>query len=73
MSHEPVPYPNPSQPSLRASDADRSLVTELLGAAYAEGRLDRDEYDTRIQSALSAIAASAGISRCASTAACIHS
>ena len=54
MSHEPVPYPNPSQRSLRASDADRSLVTELLGAAYAEGRLDRDEYDTRIQSALSA-------------------
>jgi Domain of unknown function (DUF1707)/Domain of unknown function (DUF4190) len=39
---------------MRASDADRDRVAELLNVAYSEGRLSRDEYDARLQSALSA-------------------
>ena len=33
---------------LRASDADRDQVATLLGTAYAEGRLSRDEHDERL-------------------------
>lgn len=33
--------------SLRASDRDRDVVTELLGDAFAEGRLDHAEFDDR--------------------------
>jgi hypothetical protein len=32
---------------MRASDADRDIVLGALAEAYAEGRLDRDEYDER--------------------------
>lgn len=32
---------------LRASDRDRDVVSGLLGDAFAEGRLDRDEFDER--------------------------
>jgi hypothetical protein len=32
---------------LRASDADRDVVTDLLGTAYAEGRLTSEELDER--------------------------
>ncbi len=32
---------------MRASDADRDIVLRALGEAYAEGRLDRSEYDER--------------------------
>jgi len=32
---------------LRAADADREVVRGVLGAAYADGRLDRDELDER--------------------------
>jgi hypothetical protein len=32
---------------MRASDADRDIVLRTLGEAYAEGRLDRLEYDER--------------------------
>lgn len=32
---------------LRASDADRNQVLDLLSAAYAEGRLTREEHDER--------------------------
>lgn len=39
---------------MRAGDADRDRVVELLKAAYSEGRLSRDEYDARLESALSA-------------------
>lgn len=35
---------------MRASDADRDLVHEVLGQAYADGRLTRDEFDERIES-----------------------
>lgn len=34
---------------MRASDADRDLVTEVLGEAYADGRLTRDEFDERAE------------------------
>jgi DUF1707 SHOCT-like domain len=37
---------------IRASDLDRSLVQQALGEAYADGRLDRDEYDQRSELAL---------------------
>jgi uncharacterized membrane protein len=40
--------------NMRAADTDRDRVAELLGTAYAEGRLTRDEYDARLESALSA-------------------
>ena len=39
---------------LRAADADRDRVAGILGTAYSEGRLSRDEYDARLDSALSA-------------------
>ena len=38
----------------RASDADRDRVLEFLNVSYSEGRLSRDEYDDRLDSALSA-------------------
>jgi hypothetical protein len=42
------------QGKMRAADADRDRVAEILGTAYSEGRLSRDEYDARLHSALSA-------------------
>jgi hypothetical protein len=33
--------------AMRASDRDRGVVQDVLVAAYAEGRLDRDEFDER--------------------------
>ena len=38
----------------RASDVDRDRVVEFLNVAYSEGRLSKDEYDDRLESALSA-------------------
>lgn len=46
---EPV---NPG--SLRASDADRDKVAELLHAAYAEGRITADEHEGRVQATIQA-------------------
>ena len=43
-----------SSPSLRASDADRDRVVELLRAAVADGRLDPAEFDQRLDVALAA-------------------
>ena len=40
--------------NLRAADADRDRVVEFLKLAYTEGRLSKDEYDGRVESALSA-------------------
>ena len=40
--------------NLRAADADRDRVVEFLKLAYSEGRLSKDEYDGRLESALSA-------------------
>jgi Domain of unknown function (DUF1707) len=40
--------------NLRASDADRDQVATLLSAAYAEGRLTRDEHDARVDQLMKA-------------------
>jgi uncharacterized protein DUF1707/uncharacterized protein DUF4190 len=39
---------------MRVCDADRDRVAEVLGVAYSEGRLSKDEYDGRLEQALSA-------------------
>ncbi len=39
---------------MRAADADRDRVAEFLNTAYIEGRLSKDEYDARLERALSA-------------------
>lgn len=39
---------------LRASDADRDVVHRLLGGAYADGRLTREEFDERSEAVLGA-------------------
>jgi hypothetical protein len=49
-----VPADPPSSPALRASDADRDRVVELLRAAVADGRLDTAEFDERLDAALAA-------------------
>lgn len=41
-----------SSPALRASDADRDRVIELLHAALADGRLNSVEFDERLDAAL---------------------
>jgi len=40
--------------ALRASDGDRDQVTELLHAAYADGRLTQDEHTDRVAAAIRA-------------------
>jgi Domain of unknown function (DUF1707)/Domain of unknown function (DUF4190) len=40
--------------SMRAADADRDHVVEILSTAYSEGRLSKDEYDARLENAFSA-------------------
>jgi len=42
------------RPQVRAADADRDQVAGILGVAYTEGRLTKDEYDARLDAALSA-------------------
>ncbi|MBV9830495.1 MAG: DUF1707 domain-containing protein [Marmoricola sp.] len=37
----------PENAPLRASDRDRDIVQDVLGTAYSEGRLTRDELDER--------------------------
>ncbi len=39
---------------MRAADTDRDHVVEVLSMAYSEGRLSKDEYDGRLENALSA-------------------
>ncbi len=39
---------------MRAADADRDRVVEFLNVAYSEGRLSKDEYEGRLENALSA-------------------
>lgn len=45
---------DPAVAPLRASDADRAVVQGLLTEAFADGRLDREEYDERASAALAA-------------------
>ena len=40
--------------NMRAADADRDRAVEFLKLAYSEGRLSKEEYDGRLESALSA-------------------
>jgi Domain of unknown function (DUF1707)/Domain of unknown function (DUF4190) len=40
--------------NMRACDADRDRLAELLGVAYSEGRLSKEEYDERLEQAFSA-------------------
>jgi uncharacterized membrane protein len=40
--------------NMRAADADRDRAVEVLKLAYSEGRLSKDEYDGRLENALSA-------------------
>jgi hypothetical protein len=44
----------PEAASLRASDRDRDVVLNVLGEAYADGRLRKDEHDERAAAATSA-------------------
>jgi hypothetical protein len=37
----------PEYAALRASDQDRNVVHQVLADAYADGRLDRDEFESR--------------------------
>jgi len=48
------PVADSEQGKTRAADADRDRVAGILSTAYSEGRLSRDEYDARLESALSA-------------------
>ncbi|MFF0017838.1 DUF1707 domain-containing protein [Streptomyces sp. NPDC005374] len=41
--------PRPPTPELRASDADRERVAEVLRDALAEGRLDMEEFEERLE------------------------
>ncbi|MFE3455208.1 DUF1707 domain-containing protein [Nonomuraea sp. NPDC059194] len=49
-----MPADPPSSPALRASDAERDRIIELLHAAVADGRLDPVEFDERLDAALAA-------------------
>jgi len=48
----PEPGAQAAAPGLRASRADRERVIDLLKAAFVQGRLARDEFDTRVGQAL---------------------
>jgi Domain of unknown function (DUF1707) len=49
-----MPADPSSPPALRASDADRDRVIDVLRAALADGRLDSAEFDERLDAALAA-------------------
>jgi hypothetical protein len=51
FQHDPR---DPAVAPLRASDADRDVIHGVLADAFADGRLDRDEYDERSGSVLAA-------------------
>jgi Domain of unknown function (DUF1707) len=44
----------PQPPAIRVSDRERDAAAQRLQAAFAEGRLDDDEFDQRMRSALTA-------------------
>jgi hypothetical protein len=44
FTHDPR---DPQHAGLRASDQDRAVVQQVLAEGYADGRLDREEYDER--------------------------
>jgi Domain of unknown function (DUF1707) len=50
----PSNQPRLPQPDLRASDAERHQIAQLLGEHYADGRLDESELEDRLAEAMSA-------------------
>ncbi|MCX4645196.1 MULTISPECIES: DUF1707 domain-containing protein [unclassified Streptomyces] len=55
MTDERPERPEPNDlPELRASDADRDRVAEALRDALAEGRLDMEEFDERLEAVYAA-------------------
>lgn len=48
---DPAARPPERRPALRASDADRERVVDILRTAAGEGRLDVDELDERVSAA----------------------
>ncbi len=48
------PAPGGGRGQMRAADADRDSAVNYLTTAYTEGRLAKDEYDARLDTALSA-------------------
>jgi uncharacterized membrane protein len=48
------PVPGGGRGQMRAADADRDRAVNYLTTAYTEGRLAKDEYDARLETALSA-------------------
>jgi len=51
FDHDPR---QPANAGLRASDRDREVIRSVLAAAYADGRLDREEFDERSELVTSA-------------------
>ena len=51
---EDIPPTGDGWAKIRAADADREHMAGLLGTAYTEGRLTKDEYDARLDAAWSA-------------------
>ncbi|GGF34324.1 DUF1707 SHOCT-like domain-containing protein [Williamsia phyllosphaerae] len=54
MTDSLSPTPDNGRARLRASDADRSLVHDILAAAMTQGHLSPTEYETRASSAVAA-------------------
>jgi hypothetical protein len=48
------PAPVSERGQMRAADSDRDRAVSLLTTAFTEGRLAKDEYDARLEAALSA-------------------
>ncbi len=48
---DPGPQPPERRPALRASDADRERVVDILRHAAGEGRLDVEELAERVNAA----------------------
>ncbi|MFF5208218.1 DUF1707 and DUF4870 domain-containing protein [Streptosporangium sp. NPDC000396] len=49
-----IPGPRPEHADLRVSNQDREQVVEHVKTAYAEGRLDKFEFDDRLERAMTA-------------------
>ena len=47
-------WANNGRGQMRAADVDRDRAVGILTTAYTEGRLSKEEYDARVESALSA-------------------
>ncbi|WP_405527231.1 DUF1707 and DUF4190 domain-containing protein [Streptomyces canus] len=50
----PVPQAPPSASAMLASHADRERAVDVLRAGYGEGRLEKDEFDKRVERAYGA-------------------